>query len=213
MKPILLLTQTYLDESKLINYLQSHHQGKWIIPDYSSKSDFKEDLSNLQIEYPIKTNLLLGDLDTLSLSFQQSILKFLEEPPSNLQIFITKKSEYMLLPTIKSRVEIISLTNQEVVSMLNLEYIEGLKKSFTPVNDATNKLLKSSMTLEDFGDIANIEREDIIFYLWQIGYYLTTAYTTDPNPIIGKRITDVLLSKQNLMQSMQKKIALQPLLF
>jgi DNA polymerase III, delta subunit len=213
MKPILILTQTALDESKLINYLQTRHQGKWIIPDYSSKSDFKEDLSNLQIEYPIKTNLLLGDLDTLSLSFQQSILKFLEEPPTNLQIFITKKSEYMLLPTIKSRVEVLTLTNQGVITMLDTDYIEGLKKYFTPVNDATNKLLKSSMVLEDFGDIANVEREDIIFYLWQIGFYLTIAYSADPNPIIGKRITDVLLSKQNLMQSMQKKIALQPLLF
>lgn len=213
MKPILILTQTALDENKLIQYLQSKHQGKWIIPDYSSKSDFKEDLANLSIEYPVRTNLILGDLDTLSLSFQQSILKFLEEPPSNLQIFITKKSEFMLLPTIKSRVSIITLTNQEVISMLDVEYIENLKKLFTPVNDATNKLLKSSMVLEDFGDIANVEREDILFYLWQISFYLTTAYTANPNPIIGKRITDVLLSKQNLMQSLQKKIALQPLLF
>ena len=78
MKPILILTQTSIDENKLIQLLSPKYKGSWITPDYGSKSDFKEDLANLTIDYAAPTNLFLGDLDKLSLNFQQSILKFLE---------------------------------------------------------------------------------------------------------------------------------------
>jgi hypothetical protein len=213
MKPVLLVSQTTLSEEKLINYLQDKFKGRWIVSDYSSKSDFKEDLANLMIEYPTQTNIYLGDLDKLSLNFQQSILKFLEEPPFNLQIFLTKKSEYLLLPTIKSRSKIEYLTNTEISNLLDIDYINKIKGYFTPVMDATNKLIQSKLELEDFGDIANIERDDILFYLWQIEYYLCNSYNNQPNIVVAKRIQDILLSKQNLIENCQKKIALMPLLF
>jgi hypothetical protein len=213
MKPILIITQTSLDESALINYLTTHYEGPWVISDYSSKSDFKEDLSNLSIDYAVPTNIYLGDLDKLSLSFQQSTLKFLEEPPRNLKIFLTKSTQYQLLPTIQSRVELISLTQSQAGLMLNPEQLARVKKYFPAPQEAINQLITSKMEVEQFGTLADIEREDILFYLWQLEVYLNATYLNDNNPRISKRIQDVLLAKQNIMDNLQKKIGLMPLLF
>jgi DNA polymerase III, delta subunit len=213
MKPKLYITTTQIDENKFIEYLKTIYKGKWIISDYSSKSDFKEDLANLNVEYPIPTNLLLGNLDQLSLNFQQSLLKFLEEPPHNLQIIASKESIYGLLPTIQSRVDIIFLKQEEVTKLLDENYLEKIKKLFPPVKDNATKLISSKLNLEDFGDLANIERTELIFYLWQIEFYLNFYYSQEPNTTISKRINEILLCKQNLQQNLQKKIALTPLFF
>jgi DNA polymerase III delta prime subunit len=213
MKPQLLITQTSVSEPLLIEHLKNSYEGKWIISDYSSKSDFKDDLANLDIDYPMLTNIYLGNLESFSVNFQQSILKFLEEPPVNLRIFISKPNEFRLLTTIKSRVDINYLDTKTVLSLLDQEYIEKLKKLFLPPSDAVKKLVASNLDLEDFGDIAKAEREDLINYLWLIKFNLESLYSTNFNTTIAKRIEDVLISIQSLNESCQKKIALAYLLF
>ena len=213
MKPKLYITQTRIDESLLITKFQNEFKGKWIISDYTSKSDFKEDLSNLNIEYPITTYIYIGNIDDFSLNFQQSMLKFLEEPPQNLHIFLTKSDTYKLLTTIESRVDIIRLQDSEVISLLNPEYIEKIKKLFLPPTDAVKKLVQSSMTIEDFGDLPSIERSELLFYLWQIKFNLRTLYTNSFDKAYAKRIIDVTRTMQNLNDNCQKKIALVDLLF
>jgi hypothetical protein len=213
MKPVLILTQTTLDETLLIEYLTNEYPGQWVISDYSSKSDFKEDLANLSLDYAVPTNIYLGDLDKLSLAFQQSTLKFLEEPPKNLKIFLTKSTQYQLLPTIQSRVELISLPQALVGTMLNQEQLARVKKYFPAPQDAITQLINSKMDVEQFGTLTDIEREDILFYLWQLEVYLNATYINDNNSRVSQRIQDVLLAKQNLIDNLQKKIALMPLLF
>lgn len=211
--PTLVLTSTTLSDYKLVEYLKKSYSGKWILSDYNSKADLKEDLADLSIDYPILTNILLGDLDLLSLSFQQALLKFLEEPPKNLHIFLTKKNEYLLLPTIKSRVRIVILDQNEIISLLDDKKLEITKKHFPAVAVTTQKLLDTKLDLEDFGDLLNIERDDLLFYLWQIEYYLNLSYTKTLDPRIAKRLSNILEAKMNLTDNLQKKISLCPLLF
>jgi hypothetical protein len=213
MKPQLLITHTSVSELLLIDRLKDLYPGKWIISDYSSKSDFKDDLANLEIDYPILTNIYLGNLEQFSVNFQQSILKFLEEPPTNLRIFISKPNEFRLLTTIKSRVDIVYLDSSTVLTLLDPIYIDKLKKLFLPPSEAVKKLVSSNLDLEDFGDISKAEREDIINYLWLVKFNLETLYTENFKPIYAKRIEDVLISIQSLNESCQKKIALAYLLF
>ncbi|MGL4758770.1 MAG: hypothetical protein ACRCXZ_05515 [Patescibacteria group bacterium] len=213
MKPKLYITQTRINETKFLDYLTKNNPGKWLITDYVSKSDFKEDYANLNIEYPTRTNIYLGNLDDLSLNFQQSILKFLEEPPANLQIFISKSNEYKLLGTIKSRTELVNISIEQALNMIDQDYIDKLKGYFLPPSDAVKKLLNSSMELEDFGDLANIERSDLNFYLWQIKLNLTYLYASTFDTKIAKRIIDIQSCQQNLLDNCQKKISLSPLLF
>jgi DNA polymerase III, delta subunit len=213
MKPQLLITHTSVSELLLIDHLKDLYPGKWIVSDYSSKSDFKDDLANLEIDYPILTNIYLGNLEQFSVNFQQSILKFLEEPPTNLRIFISKPNEFRLLTTIKSRVDIVYLNSSTVLTLLDPIYIDKLKKLFLPPSEAVKKLVSSNLDLEDFGDISKAEREDIINYLWLIKFNLETLYTDNFKPIYAKRIEDVLISIQSLNESCQKKIALAYLLF
>jgi hypothetical protein len=213
MKPQLLITHTSVSELLLIDHLKDLYPGKWIISDYSSKSDFKDDLANLEIDYPILTNIYLGNLEQFSVNFQQSILKFLEEPPINLRIFISKPNEFRLLTTIKSRVDIVYLDSSTILTLLDPIYIDKLKKLFLPPSLAVKKLVSSNLDLEDFGDISKAEREDIINYLWLIKFNLETLYIENFKPIYAKRIEDVLISIQSLNESCQKKIALAYLLF
>jgi hypothetical protein len=213
MKPILILTQTSIQDILLIEYLKPIYHGHWILPDYTSKNDFKEDLANLNIEYAKITNIYLGDLDQLSLSFQQSILKFLEEPPHNLRIIMTKATEYKLLPTIKSRVDIRELEPPIIAQLLDPQQLDRVKKLFPTPAQTTQQLINGPMNLEDWGNLADIERTDIIFYLWQLEYYLTNVYANTNSPRTASRIQDVLLAKQNILDNLQKKIALCPLLF
>ncbi len=213
MKPQLLITLTNVSESLLIDYLKSKYEGRWIISDYSSKADFKDDMANLEINYPTLTNIYLGNLESLSVNFQQSILKFLEEPPANLRIFISKPNEFRLLKTIKSRVDTIYIPIQTVLTLLDKDYIENLKSTFLQPTEAVKKLVSSSLDLEDLGDLAKTEREDLVNYLWLLKFNLETLYTDNLNPIYAKRIQDILISIQSLNESCQKKIALAHLLF
>lgn len=56
--------------------------------------------------------ILVTQADKLTLPAQHAILKTLEEPPANSQLFLLSPSEHLLLDTIISRCQVIKLTNQ-----------------------------------------------------------------------------------------------------
>lgn len=74
-----------------------------------------EDIKNLTKETKIfnpKTRLYyLPDFHSSSIPAQNSFLKLLEEPPSNVQFILSSDNKSRLLPTILSRVKIIKLQN------------------------------------------------------------------------------------------------------
>ncbi|PIR58361.1 MAG: hypothetical protein COU70_01285, partial [Parcubacteria group bacterium CG10_big_fil_rev_8_21_14_0_10_35_15] len=115
MIPLLLISK----EKKLINkYVNGLKVGKLffeIIP--ITKEYSIEDIKNITKETKIfnpKTRIyFLENFHLSSVPAQNSFLKLLEEPPSNVQFVLTTDNRNSLLPTIISRVKIIKLIEKQ----------------------------------------------------------------------------------------------------
>jgi len=73
---------------------------------------------------PVKV-ALISEAEKLTLPAQQSFLKTLEEPPAHSLIILTTQTKEMLLPTIVSRCQVISLPTASVIadqSIFNLQF-------------------------------------------------------------------------------------------
>jgi DNA polymerase III delta prime subunit len=68
-----------------------------------------------------KKSVLVEGAETLTLEAQNALLKTLEEPPANSQIILTLPDESLLLPTIVSRCQLITLNHQSQINLTDKE--------------------------------------------------------------------------------------------
>ncbi|MEK9201089.1 MAG: hypothetical protein AAB909_03910, partial [Patescibacteria group bacterium] len=108
-----------------------------------------------------KNIVILHDAHLLTLPAQQAILKTLEEPPGDSQIYLVTSQPDSLLPTILSRCQIIS--PQHTTYMSNATYMSYIEK-----------LLSSSSAGErlEILDSANFDRRSALDFLNQFELYL-----------------------------------------
>jgi len=108
-----------------------------------------------------KTNrkkiFVLENIDQATEEALNAILKILEEPGENYKFILTAKSANKLLPTIKSRLEIINV-GQKGPSKIALEKINKF------LNASTNKKLKMIENIKDRNEAMAV-LETIIFLL------------------------------------------------
>ena len=94
------------------------------------KVDDIRDLIALANKTTDKIVYLLADIDTMSLSAKNALLKLTEEPPKNAYIIMTAEDENNVLDTIKSRAVRFSMdkyTPDEII-----EYAQSLERGLTP---------------------------------------------------------------------------------
>lgn len=116
MIPILVLSK---DSKSVKKYIDNLKVGSLFFEILASTKEYSiDDIKNLIKETKIfnpKTRIYyLENFHNSSVPAQNSFLKLLEEPPSNVQFVLTTDNKNSLLPTIVSRVKIIKLQNDVV---------------------------------------------------------------------------------------------------
>ncbi len=175
----------------------------------SKKEVFKKFInSEVYIKYNQPSLLFLGDLTLYSDILQEAMLKLLEEPPVNLYIILFAQNLSQIKSTIISRCSVKLLDNITVFQNLNTTLIEKVKKLPQP-KDAVNAMLTNQkITIEK---VADFERDELDFWIWQIQTNLTTIYSQQPQIQIALAITKTLLARQLNSQNLQKKFAVEQL--
>jgi len=186
MIPLLLISK----EKKLINkYVNGLKVGKLffeIIP--ITKEYSIEDIKNITKETKIfnpKTRIyFLENFHLSSVPAQNSFLKLLEEPPSNVQFVLTTDNRNSLLPTIISRVKIIKLIEKQ-----SKEVVEQFISPF----HTTTKIPLSSFKITDKESAKNI-------FLQLINFFRDKLESDKKFPIILKEILRLnsLIENNNL---------------
>lgn len=95
-----------------------------------------------------KVVVIIG-ADNITVDAQNSLLKILEEPPQSASIILTASSENSLLPTILSRCELVSITE------------EGSPAKSTALDDTVKELIKADMD-KRFEIIDSVEDKDAL---------------------------------------------------
>lgn len=128
----------------------------------------KEQIEKLQKDFTRKSILgnnkvyIIEDADKLNKNSANTLLKFLEEPEENIIAILVVDNLYQVLPTIKSRCQIITLTNSD------------------KINDENNDIDKEK---DYINFLVNIEKrkKDIILYenVMFLNKYKTKEYILD----------------------------------
>jgi len=163
MIPLLLISK----EKKLINkYVSGLKVGKLFFEIIPFTKEFSiEDIKNVKNKTKIFNPKIricyLENFQNSSIPAQNSFLKLLEEPPSNVQFVLTTDNKNSLLPTIISRVKIIKLIekqSKEVVGHFIASEINGV------INHTTTKIPLTLFKITDKESAKKILLDLIIYF-------------------------------------------------
>jgi len=189
-------------------------QNRIIQLKFDSKKDAREILGGLMQRFPEPTLLFLGNITEYSIPLQEGLLKILEEPPRNLQIIMFAHSAQEILPTIASRSSLIHLPGELVLKILDTDKAQKISKKLPNPTEFTKALLTSQVTQETISglDIVKLERDEIDFWLWQVGMNLDHVYSKTPKKGIAVVMKKVLQAKHSNQANVQKKFVFYQLL-
>lgn len=200
-----------LDISKLKTgeFIWNEYQNRKQIlrVDFKDKEEFTESIMEFYQFYPKPTLLFLGDLDTYSLPLQEGMLRILEEPPHNLFIILFAKTKSDILPTIYSRSHLHFLSQEIVIACLNQTLLSNVKKKLPSVPDFAKDILKNPLEDLILPDLSKAERDEISFWLWQVGFYLQQVYLQTPTLRVARMIEALLQAQKLNKENLQKKFA------
>lgn len=148
-KIILLLDKTEPEKSKINTLIDNNNYPdlKFIYPDGNYIK--KEQLISLENQYSKKSMLnnkliyVIDPADKLNLSSANTILKFLEEPPVDIIAILVTESKHLVLDTIVSRCQCLSLN-----SCQELNFVDEIKDFVKEVENPRNILIKYDYYIE-----------------------------------------------------------------
>lgn len=162
-----------LHDSSKCNICSAVEDGNYIelkVIDTKSLQIKKEEIISLQEEFRnkaiegTKKIYLIKSAEKLNNSSANTILKFLEEPEDNILAILITPSQYMLFDTIKSRCQIISLSNKQSQG----DIIELIYNNYYCNCDLTNEL---TIKIDDdikhifkFVNYIEINGKDLLLY-------------------------------------------------
>jgi DNA polymerase III, delta subunit len=204
-----LSTQTELTQTQSATLASMINQGRFVIKSFSDKQDFRNTLAELYTKYELPTILYFGSLSNYSEQLQEGMLRLLEEPPENAHVVLTIDDWSVLLPTIKSRVHVVSLQNSLIFKILHKQTLDKLSQKLPNIQNTINNLLNKQYVTID--KISTIEREEIGIWLWQISMYLEIYYKQSPSNTIANVLEKVTIAKKYNTQNLQKKLIIESL--
>ncbi len=192
MIPILVVSKDSKLIKKYVDALKVNSLFFEIIPSTKEYSiqDIKSIIKETKVFFPKVRNYFLPDFHLSSVAAQNSFLKLLEEPPSNVQFILSTDNKNRLLPTIISRVKIVKLLGTDErknVDQIIINEINGL------INQTTTKIPLLQFKITDKESAKNILLQFIIFFRGRL--------KTDKNsPVVIKEILRLkrLLESNNL---------------
>ena len=136
----------------------------------SIKKNQMEELENKFSTKPIYSkynNYVIYNADKMNESASNAILKFLEEPEDNIIGFFIVNNKENLLPTIRSRCEIVHVDYQENIED-DREMLEIIDEYLNEIENGNNYLVNKEIILSKYTERVDIEKIfNTIFY-----YYL-----------------------------------------
>jgi len=193
MIPILILSKDTKLIKKYIDALKVNSLFFEIIP--STKEFSIDDIKNLiketKIFNPQTRIYFLENFSLSSIPAQNSFLKLLEEPPSNVQFILTADNKNNLLPTIISRVKIIKLEERKIKNVVGAQFIAPLIEDV--INHVSTKIPLSQFKITDKESARKILLDLIIYFRQKLD-------SDKKSPIILKEILRLnrLLENNNL---------------
>ncbi len=189
----------------------SYPELKIIKPDgmYIKKSqlfELQEDFSKSSV-YGDKKIYIILDADKMRLESANAILKFLEEPSSDIIAFLITNNFNNMIPTIVSRCQIIKLNNNNSYNNSNLDdlclnFIKSME------NDKYNTFLNQKSLIFDNIDCKN--RDEVLLFidnLISIYYDILKIVNGSSDISYDKYYEDLLLiSKLNTLEKIINKI-------
>ncbi len=231
-RPIIVLTQTVLDYNLLNNLIAYNffknkkilenidnddielnsffqkkiNENRLFVEDFVEKDEIVKKIANYYVKNTQANLLFLGNLDFYSLPLQEGLLRFLEEPPANLQIILYSQNLDRILPTISSRSIVEVLSDDWIIKTMNKKLLEKVANNLPNIKDTVNNLIKNIDLV--IPNLAKIERLEIDFWLWQLLFYFKEIYKINPDfrtTLIIKKIVDSMILNDQLVQ---KKLVL-----
>lgn len=128
-----------------------------------SIDDIKSIIKETKVFYPQIRNYFLPNFHLSSIPAQNSFLKLLEEPPSNVQFILSTDNKNRLLATIISRVKIVKLRGNDLQNIVGAQFIAPLLEGL--INQiATTKIPFIHFKITDKESADEILRQIIIFF-------------------------------------------------
>ena len=192
MIPLLIVSN---DDKLINNHIDKFKHDALFFEVHPSTKEYSiEDIKNLKKEtkvYNPKVRLyFLAHFHLSSTPAQNSFLKLLEEPPSNVQFILSTDNKNRLLPTIISRVKIVKLRTNEKQTV-GTQFIASLFKD----------LINRTPTKIPFVKFIITDRKSANDFLLQIIIFFRERLESDKNsPLIIKEILRLkgLLENNNL---------------
>lgn len=192
MIPLLIISNDIKQINQYVNNLKKDSLFFEVIPltkEYSIE-DIKGLIKETKVFHPKTRIYFLANFHLSSIPAQNSFLKLLEEPPTNVQFVLSTFNKNHLLPTIISRVKIIKLAGHTVFE---------LDKDFT-------KELEELINNHDLGilnksNFSQMKKEETLILFTQFLVFFRDRLDSDKNsPIIMKEILRLkaLLENNNL---------------
>jgi len=174
---------------------------------YEKKKDFRDNLMSLYQHYEKPNLLFLGNLNEYSKDLQEGMLKLLEEPPANLIIVLLAHNSTEVLPTISSRSRFYALPKDKVIKLMDQKLLKKTKAHLPVVSDVMKALLNGSFKASEL-DLKNVSREELDFWLWQVGVYLEAVFKAEPVNNVALIIEKILHARKLNQENLQKKFVL-----
>ena len=192
MIPLLIISNDDKQISDYVNKLKTDSLFSEVIPSTKEYSieDIRGIIKEIKVFHPKTRIYFLANFHLSSHPAQNSFLKLLEEPPTNVQFILSTDNKNRLLSTIISRVKIVNLERLNFIK-LDKDLLEILKQLTEQKN---LKILNKSQ----FGQV---KKEDVLNLFNQIIIFFRERLSSDKkSPIIIKEILRLkaLLENNNL---------------
>jgi hypothetical protein len=170
-----------------------------IIFNSKSKENLSQNLISLYVKYNEPTWLILGNLSEISNAMQQGLLRFIEEPPQNLNIILTARSKSDILSTITSRCEIKPIPSFVSFNYINKEKNDELTSAFQSPKDFLQILLQNRTTNPP--EFKNVSRDGLETWLWQLEYLTSQVILKNGSSDRLEHIFENILEAKELNQA------------
>ena len=180
---------------------------------FDDKRDARVQIMSFYQNYSEPTLLFLGNLQDYSTALQESLLKFLEEPPSNLFVILFAHNSSQILGTISSRCLKIIVPTPFVFRLLDPVLAASVKEKLPSPSAICADFVKNKISA--LPDLKKVERAELDLWLWQIEKCLENLWLQEMSKNNSKLITKIstlltktLQTRQLNNQNLQKKLAL-----
>lgn len=193
MIPFLLISDDKVIIDDYVNKFKNNALFFEVIPKGNEYSidDIKSIIKETKVFYPKTRIYFFCDFHLSSIPAQNSFLKLLEEPPSNIQFILSTNNKNGLLPTIISRTKIVKLQRSDKQNPVGTQFVVPLIEGLINQTSTGIPLAKFKITDKEMAN--NFLLQIILFFRGRLGI--------DKNsPLILKKILQLkgLLESNNL---------------